>query len=66
MLDKQDKKELKKIMVSVFNDGVDQLINPQFGEIGEDIQELKEGQETIKVDLGDLRDSQERMERKLD
>jgi hypothetical protein len=52
MLAEQDKKEIEKIVRNIFSEGVEKLINPQFGEIRDDIQELKDGQE--------------RMERKLD
>ena len=59
MLEKQDKKEIEKIVRNVFSEGVEKLINPQFDGVNKKIDGLEDR-------VGDLEDKVDGMDRKLD
>lgn len=56
MLSPKDKKDLKEMMINVFNEGVDQLINPQFESLDQKFEDR----------FNELQNNDDRIERKLD
>lgn len=66
MLEKQDKKEIEKIVRNVFSEGVEKLINPQFDGVNKKIDGLEDRVGGLEDRVGDLEDKVDGMDRKLD